>query len=512
MKGTGRNTRILAKSLAAIAPSLLFLIALELVCLWWEKRDPPSIELPQLPLEFAAKKPDEIRLLFYGGSTVAGQPLPELGFRKQMQYYFSRGVDARADRHFTLANFGMVSASSTYVIYRMEQTLRKSEGDVAVVMTAHNEFLSNTDLVRDEYAQLLAIREQFFRFALLRRAQRYVNRYYLARRPEFVQGRELQPFDRTSERFRQRIELFRDNIETIVDMTRAVGMPLVLCTMPSNVRDWPPSRSGGGFVYSDTSYANVLREMHRGLQAGASERVRDASRALLADRSDDALAMYYLGKAQWALSEGEEAAQWLQRAKESDPFPFRALDELNDIVRAQRGRDGVFVVDIDAEFKRAAEGGLPGLELFADNCHPSPMGNFLIARALIEELRSMGLVEDSEHPKVADMDNFLRATGAQDPALQVRYYLENARYAMKPPFFNFAGARWNLKEALKRDKKNWHVWANMATISLLDGDVATGRQELTKAYQLRGQRFDLDDRSAHPLLREALEQAGLQVE
>ena len=95
--------------------------------------------------------------------------------------------------------------------------------------------------------------------------------------------------------------------------------------------------------------------------------------------------------------------------------------------------------------------------------------------------------------------------------LKIAYYLENARYAMKPPFFHFLAARWNLQEALKLDENNWEAWANLATVSFFSGDVVRGREQLARAYRLRGRRFDLDDREAHPLLREALERAGLDV-
>jgi len=497
--------------LRAIAPSLLFLVLLELVCQWWEVRDPPVVELPQLPLDFAAKKPEEIRLLFYGGSTVAGQPLPELGFYEQMKYLFQHDVHSKEGKHFTLANFGMVGASSTYVIYRLAQTLKASEGDVLVVFTAHNEFLSNVELVRDEYAQLLAIREQFYRFALMRRAQRYINRYYIARQPEFVEGRNLQAFDRDSARFHKRIELYRRNIETIVDMARETGMPLLLCTAPSNILNWSPARDDGGFVASDSAYAIALDELRIGLGNGEVEQVKVQSLHLLQERPQDPLAMYYLGKAHYELGQFDEAQHWLEQAKELDPFPFRALNILNDIVREQAGKPGVFVIDLDRAFKDNAAHALPGVGLFADNCHPSPAGNFLIARLLIERLGAMNLTELGISLGTAERDNIFREKQFSNDrsALKVEYFLTNARYAMKPPFFNFEQAKWNLEEVLKIDENSWEAWANMATVSFLTDDPVHGKEELARAYRLRGRRFDLDDRAVHPLLREALERAGL---
>lgn len=513
-EGIRHSRSRLTRVLYAVAPSLFFLLFLELVCQWWEERDPPAVALPQLPLDFAAKEEGEVRLLFYGGSTVAGQPMPELGFGKQMKYLLQNDVDATGGKHFTLANFGMVGASSTYVIYRMAQTLVASEGDVLVVFTAHNEFLSNVELVREEYAQLLAIREQFYRFALVRRAQRYINRYYIARQPEFVEGRDLQAFDRSSPRFRGRIALYRRNIETIVDMAHAAGMPLLLCTAPTNTRDWPATRSGGGFVPSDSTYASALKKLRAHLDAERGEQALEQALQLLQDRPQDPLVMYYLGRAYYELGQFEEAYRWLEQAKELDPLPFRALNSLNDIVREQADQDGVWVIDLDRIFRDNAPHGLPGFDLFADNCHPSPEGNFLIARALIETLQVLDLVDYDNHVGTRELGEFLKTNGFVDgePALKVAYFLANARYAMKPPFFNFAQAKWNLEEALKLDENNWQAWANLATVSFFDDDPVLGKEQLAHAYRLRGRRFDLDDRATHPLLREALERSELGAE
>lgn len=502
------------RAFLAVAPSLLFLVALELVCQWWEKRDPPAVALPQVALDFTAKEPGEVRLLLYGGSTVAGQPLPELSFHQQMKYLLRRGVGPEDNTHFTLANFGMVGASSTYVIYRMAQTLEESEGDVLVVFTAHNEFLSNVELVREEYAQLLAIREQFYRFAFMRRAQRYINRYYIARRPEFVEGRDLQAFARDSQRFNDRIELYRRNIETIVAMAQAADMPLLLCTAPSNTLDWSPARDSGGFTPRDSLYAQTLNQLRERLGNGEAEKAREQSLQLLRERPRDPLAMYYLGKAHYALGEFSEARRWLERAKEFDPFPFRALGVLNDIVREQANESGVFVVDLDLAFKEAAPHSLPGVGLFADNCHPSPEGNFLIAQMLTKALASIDLVEFGDASGAVEIGEILRYINFVDsnPTLQVQYFLANARYAMKPPFFQFEQAKWNLEKALRLDENNWAIWANLATVSFFSDDFVRGKEQLAHAFRLRGQRFDLDDRAAHPLLREALVRAGLHVQ
>ena len=99
----------------------------------------------------------------------------------------------------------------------------------------------------------------------------------------------------------------------------------------------------------------------------------------------------------------------------------------------------------------------------------------------------------------------------QPDLLHLLYLLRNARYVMKPPFFNYPVARGYLSQASALDSENWEIWVNAATISLLEGNVEVGRSELTRAIALKGDADGMTDWSVAPFLDEALAKSGLDL-
>ena len=105
---------------------------------------------------------------------------------------------------------------------------------------------------------------------------------------------------------------YHANLAAIVATAAARGVPLILCTAPSNLADWPPA--------------------HRHLATEPSQ-------------PDPPEALVYFRRGEVLRSEGrsDEARDQFARALELDPVPRRAFQEFNDGVRAQASRPGVRV-------------------------------------------------------------------------------------------------------------------------------------------------------------------------
>ena len=82
---------------------------------------------------------------------------------------------------------------------------------------------------------------------------------------------------------------------------------------------------------------------------------------------------------------------------------------------------------------------------------------------------------------------------------------------MKPPFLDFERSRDYLLEAIKVDENSWEVWANLATISYLAGDISTGTEQLQRATALHKGPIDASDRRTTPYLQEGLEYSARQA-
>lgn len=225
---------------------------------------------------------------------------------------------------------------------------------------------------------------------------------------------------------------------------------------------------------------------------------------------NDAMVSWLRGRALRELGRTNGARAALRAAIELDPFPLRALGAFNDAVRAQDG-EGVRVADVEKRLASYAPDGLVGFDLICDNCHPTPLGAALAAREVARTMASEGwlLAPDTRLGSARSwLERHERQLGGSKRRRRVRWLLSNGVYAMKTPFFHFPVARGYLERARDLDPRSWQAWANLATLSLLEGDLAGGRRELQRATALKGSPLDPADRGRVPYLAEALRRAS----
>jgi len=176
----------------------------------------------------------------------------------------------------------------------------------------------------------------------------------------------------------------------------------------------------------------------------------------------------------------------------------------------------VRVVDVERLFARHAPDGLVGFDLVCDNCHPTPFGNALIARAIAGVMAREGWLL-SPGAAAGDAQRWIeraeRRIGGPEARgrARVRWLLSNAIYAMKTPFYNFAAARDYLEKGRAAAPGDWRIYANLGVLWLLEGDAARGQRELSRATRLKGSALDPEDRRFVPYLAEALKEAAVRL-
>lgn len=418
--------------------------------------------------EPAPKAEGAYRVLALGGSTVAGVPESAYGFVAQLRHALLRLAPGRRIEMLNLARPGADSA----VVRRSLEAWIDADPDLVIVLMGHNEFLDRprrTALGRS----LRRLRDAS---ALARLATDTAERFGISRTPAEPGASPIEPVARTGPEFDATRAAFRDNLGAIVSLARDRGVSLILCTAPSNVADWPPVPA--------------------------------------ASDPGDAHALYREGQALRRRGRGADARERLKRAKELDPYPLRALDVFNDAVRALDGTPGVRVVDVERLFEEHSADGLVGFELVCDNCHPTPLGHALVARAILAAMAQEGPLVDAAadlgdaEAWVARLEHRLGADAAR---VRARWLLSNGVYSMKAPFRNFAAARDYLDRAARAAPDEWRVWANLATLALLEGDLERGRSGLRRAQALKGAPLDPEDRGSLPALREALARSGIRL-
>ncbi|MBZ5626839.1 MAG: hypothetical protein LAQ69_50410, partial [Acidobacteriia bacterium] len=468
-----KTRRVLLIATANIVVVLAVLSLVEGICRYVEQvksdRRTPA-QLRKLP----PKGRSELRVFAFGGSTVFGEPAPEVGFVAQMQHWLR---SLYPDRDIRVYNFGWPAMDTAYVVQQLTRRI-DAQPDLVIVITGHNEFFEPRDQVREVLTSHLAT---------MRLLQGFFRKIQEPRRRD-VMPCQVVPWDREAAYFKRRIANFEQGLNLIVTLTRQRNIRLILGTLPSNLSDWPPvykKLSGRDRLYSDT--VSRIRQL---LRDGKYREASDAVTTGFSLYPEDAMLYFLRGKIQSATGNYTEARESFVKARDLDPFPYRATSQINSIIRAAAaGVAGVHLVDLERVYGERASNGLVGFDFMVDNCHGTPLGESVSAAAIIQSMTDSGFLPPARTvgDECCPLRAFLADVGYLEPKspLRRRVLLSNATYVMKTPFLNYEASRMYLMEAMKEDENSWQVWANLATVSYFEGDNAAGARELSRATELR---------------------------
>lgn len=125
--------------------------------------------------------------------------------------------------------------------------------------------------------------------------------------------------------------------------------------------------------------------------------IRNSS--LISDYGRDAYYVFGLGRVQASLNNVDEAYRLFTEAKDLDPILWRAPTTINNSIRSFASRDDVSVIDLVRTFGEYSDNHV-GFGLTGDNVHRAPIGNAIIAREIIGEMKHNGIMiaDDREIP------------------------------------------------------------------------------------------------------------------
>ena len=188
---------------------------------------------------------------------------------------------------------------------------------------------------------------------------------------------------------------FGQNLEDITRAALSRGARIIICTVGTNLKDCPPfaSQHRRGLSFD-------RREEWKGLYDRGIEKESSADTAaalelyLSAAEIDDAYAdlHFRLGRCYWLSGDYERSRLSFLKARELDTLRFRADGEINRLLRekaAGRESQGIYFADVERIFADESAHGLPGRELFLDHVHMTFQGNYLVARALFDRVKSL---------------------------------------------------------------------------------------------------------------------------
>lgn len=395
--------------------------------------------------QFAARKPaDGYRVFVLGGSSAFGFPW---GAQSAFPRLLGAALQA-SEPERTLETIN--SAAMSYGSHRLlvlARELLDYEPDAFVIYGGHNEFIERRfyrDILERRRA-LDGVRALLARWRLYSWLSRWRDRARAAAAAAPGPGGaapdggpttgELLGLDVVRENSTEvgpaeveRVRAtFESNLRTIVAEAQRRGVAVVLCTVPSNIRDWQPNQSFFGPEVEAPARREVrelLDRARRALGAGflhdpasaGAEAVRAALPLLEGARElapAHAGTWFLLGRAYERLERYSEAGAAYRAARDCDAQPSRAPTPINETIRAVAHDTGALLVDVERDFDAAAPHGLPGFDLFEDYVHPKPAAHRRIARAVWSAFLERGLLGA---PRVADPAIFDRSLAELGPA------------------------------------------------------------------------------------------------
>ncbi len=484
------------KSAYMLIPWLFIVIGLEIGCMVYERIIGSSDIISrdhEIPKE---KDQNEIRVVVAGGSTVQGVPVFEMGFASQLQYYLERKFP---QKKINIINKGYTGQTSSDVVKTVASVVI-AKADYVIVLSGHNEFLR---IVSDEERDFIFhIQNNLNYFAMARVFSNVLRNF--RKKPQLT-SQHVDSMRRGSSFFEERMEIYRNNIATMSMLAKENGTPLILLTAPSNVLDWPPRK------IEDDHLQQIFIKMKDELNKSEGTR-----RLAIFDKYQNQLGqemryLYLKGMEHFMRKEFQKAQSLLLRAKDFDSVPFRALSIHNDIVRDVAASDGnTSLIDVEKIFEKLSPGGIVGFKLIADNCHPTPYANYVIAKEITANLKFSSNIVLSEN----DFKQFRSHIGYREDggAPRLKFLIENGKYGMRYPFDHYLICRKYLVEALKISPQNWEALVNLGTLYLFEKNVDRAVKYFRKAYQMERKIFEIikDDPTTAPFINRGLESVGLQ--
>jgi tetratricopeptide (TPR) repeat protein len=355
---------------------------------------PPAIARAVNPFRMTAKKADgSYRIFVFGASAALGDPDSGYGMAPLLQEL----LDARYPGTEFEVVCVAVTAVNSHVVLPIARECARLDGDLWVVYLGNNEMIGpfGAGTVFGTKALPAGLVRVGLFVKSTRLGQLIMNLIGAlgsdTSAPDEWTGIDMFKDNRLSYDDPARIrvyENFRRNLKDILSIGREAGVPVVLSTVGSNLRDCSPFSSQHK---PDLDPASGARWTDAFTQGQASEQAGDFETALTSYRSAEAIdptfaeLQYRIGICLLKTGEIEKARKSLELARDYDALAVRADSRINDVIRSVAAASGDGVIPIDAVEAMFHEG-IPGSDWFFEHVHLTPEGNYRLAALIAEQI------------------------------------------------------------------------------------------------------------------------------
>jgi tetratricopeptide (TPR) repeat protein len=347
------------------------------------------IKTPQVYAIPASKPRNTYRIVVLGESAAMGDPDPAYAFSRYLQVMLQ---DRYPQMRFEVINTGSVAINS-YVMLPVAEGLAGKQPDLFIIYSGNNEVVGpygpGTALTSSAM-QLPVIRANIWLRST--RIGQLLTRVGTQKREwggmQMFLDKQV-PAD--SPLLRYAYENYAANLRDTIAVARHAGARVIVSTIVTNLKDCAPFASAHRVGLTALELEKFDALVKQGANLEATRSYPPALEAYsAAERIDDRYAelAFRLARVRWALGDYAAARDSFQRARDLDSLRFSADSKLNDINRGAASIPGVETVDADAVFAEQSPNNIVGGELLYDHVHPTPEGNYLLARTLFVQVAS----------------------------------------------------------------------------------------------------------------------------
>ncbi len=322
------------------------------------------------------KKKNAFRVFILGGSSAAGYPFtPNGDFGKYLQKYLESVYPENKIEVVNLA----ITAVNSYTIRDLMPGVLGQKPDLIIIYAGHNEYYgalgvgSMESLGTNRSVVNFVLKLNDFKITqLVRNFLKWASGLFVS--PQKSSGTLMSRMAKdhlieyNSEDFQEGVDQFRGNLEDVLDMTKRAGVPVILSTLASNLKDQPPFISVKSSRFP-TAKA-VYKDAEETLKSGNIKRA-------------DSLFRY---------------------AKDLDALRFRAPEEFNRIINSFGDKYKYPVVKMDSVFEVNSPDSITGNSLMTDHLHPVLHGYKLMAKAYFETMTKNQLLPPGKQVWVIYLD------------------------------------------------------------------------------------------------------------
>jgi len=320
-------------------------------------------------IRLSAKKPaDELRVVLIGGSMAQGLPYQRYGMGGVTDWLQAFLEQSYPDMRPTVFNACVGGLDSLGVAERTKN-ISRLDPDALIVLSGNNE-----GLIVDRAVQAL---HRWIVFRAMRKL--LLGDVDPAKRPPHLEpAADAATID----------AWLRQNLETVGAITERADIPLVLATMPINMK-W----SGTVMPAADEAYARrglgFPRELDADIQSGLRLcEAGDVAGAMASFRRSQDEVVRLLATGQCLEDHGRISEARATYEELISHFPMgRARPSFNETIRqVVQNHDHVCLADVEAEYLLLDPNGLPDPTLWVDNCHMHWRGYGWVATQLFEAM------------------------------------------------------------------------------------------------------------------------------